>query len=549
MALRLPIVAALLWPGAAFATTFEFDIVNNSSDTWSEGVVVVLPAPNALVSLGHSPQPSDPNAAAYTFGHDTCDPGGVDDTGDAALLIQRTSALTEGINAWVVPSLSPGQATTVQIDASPGEVMSFEAWVQGSDDDVVLMHAIGDYSDTTIDLFNQADLPLFHARFDIGGYDLNARNTSNGAGPSCASDCPASGANCNVAPHNSTTGIEAGGDQPAPDEPELGVFPGYALSPVPGTFYQNGIGSPTVVRRNLHDDYVMFFETNTGTADNCPVGTWGIGVATSPDGWNWTVRGNAPVVPPRAGTYFSCVAAHPTAVLDEGGTHIHLWFKGEQGNDCDTENPPTWGCDRYTGVGYAAMNGNNLTAPPVTHNAEPIQMGDVFGFPSVTRIDGTWTMLLQKYPNFYKATAPAPEGPWTLDAEPTMEIGITPWSATELFNPSLICETDTDPTVFPYTNWFGGRTRSSQWGPITDGGMGKAISADAQTWFLGATPFSIANDDDWRHWDSVRVGTDYLVWYSQKDPSGKNNVGLAGTVDQWDDTAISTRICPQPGWW
>ncbi len=532
---------------AAQAADFSFDITNNSSRPWSEGVVAVMPeagSPNALLTVGSTPESGD-EFDTYTFIDTTCDPGGEDD-GDAALLISNWG-LTLGVDAWIVPALAPGSSTTMNISASPGEVLSFVAAVSESGDDMVMMHAVGDPADQTVDLFNNVGLPLFNVRFDIKGYDANSTDPDDGDGPSCYPDCAVIGNSCYVALGNGTIGPSAGQRQTLPAEPDFGIFPGWSLSPT--GWYANGVGSPTVIRRANHNDYIMFFESQLASSDAaCPAGLWGIGIATSTNGWDWNV-GDIPVVTPTPGTYYRCVAAHPNVIIDDNGTDVHLYFKAEQGLDaCDTTTP-AWGCERYAGVGYRMLDGN--TGMTVTESAEPIvSQGQVFGFPSVIKVNGTYNMMLATYPSFYLATASAPGGPWTAQPNPVLQPGVTSWAATEVYNPSLVCEGDDSPLpMFEYNNFFGGRTTTELWGPISDGGVGQAISSNGTNWFLGTTPFTFSDDTSWRHWEAVRAGSEYLLYFSEKDAQGRNNIGLAATVDDWDEADIATDICPQPAWW
>jgi len=533
---------------ASWAADFSFDITNNSGSDWNAGVVAVMPeagSPNALISMGPTPITS-PEDHTYSYADSSCDPGGEDD-GDAALLIQRWG-LTEGVDAWIVPPLMSGETTTMDISAQPGQVMSMVARVDLSDDDLVIAHSVEDLMDSTIDLFNEAGLPLFSVRFDISGFDANATDLFDGDGASCIPDCPVDPAlDCYVALGNGTTGAKAGGSQSPAAEPDFGVFPGWALEPQ--DWYANGVGSPSVINRKLHGEgYIMLFETRLAQTDPaCPVGMWGIGLAESTNGWDWTVQ-PSPLIAPTPGTFHSCVAAHPELVLDEHGTDLHVFFKGEQGTDaCDAASPP-WGCGRYTGVGYVKIDGN--TGQFLEQPVHPIVAeSEVFGYPSVVTIDGEWQMLLATYPEFYRASASAPEGPWTVDPVPVIQPGVTAWSQSEVFNPSMVCEGDQALPVYTLRNFFGGRSANGLWGPILEAGLGEAISITGRTWFISASPFGFNAEGSWRHWDAVRVQSEILIWYSEQGVDGRNHIGLAASTDQWSAADISTAHCPQPTWW
>ena len=318
------------------------------------------------------------------------------------------------------------------------------------------------------------------------------------------------------------------------------------LAPQAGTYTENGIGSPTVVFREKHSDYVMFFESRIANADtNCSVGTWGISWATSPDGFNWTV---APTqqFPNTAGTYYECVAAHPYAVMDDNGDDIHLWFKGEQGTAACDAGVKAWGCQQYTGVGYAKFdqNLNFVLASPSPVLLETLK----FGIPAVVRKDDTWYMMVARYPSFYLATSTAPDSGWSLanGGAPVMQPGVTTWAQDELFNPAMVCDDRPD---FPFTTWFGVRNYATTWPVIDAGGWGNAISNDSLFWFLGSvSAFSWTGNEKWRHWDAIKAGEDTLVWFSEKQ-NGINHVGFASTTPNWNKADLQTRLCPATDRW
>lgn len=218
-AARVLAAAVVLSASSAWAdTTFTITITNNSSQTWTDGVLAILPeasSPNALLSVGGVPISGDQfDTQAYV--HSTCDPRGEDD-GNAATLIARWDPLTSGVNAHIVSSLGPGADATVTFTANPGDVLSFVARVSGATDDAVMMHAVGDTSDTTIDLFDGDGLPVPAVLFNIGGYDVESASSGSGTGPACSgASCPWSSATCFVAYGNGTTGGTAGGAQATP---------------------------------------------------------------------------------------------------------------------------------------------------------------------------------------------------------------------------------------------------------------------------------------------------------------------------------------------
>lgn len=217
-ATRLLAAAVVLSASSAWAdTTFTITITNNSSRTWTQGVLAILPessSPNALLNVGGVPVGGD-QLDTQSYVHTTCDPRGEDD-GNAATLIARWDPLTDGVNAHIVPSLAPAGSATVTFTANPGDVLSFVARVSGSTDDAVMMHAVGAPSDTTIDLFDGDGLPVPAVLFNIGGYDVASTNAASGTASDCSGSCPWSSATCFVAYGNGTTGGTAGGAQATP---------------------------------------------------------------------------------------------------------------------------------------------------------------------------------------------------------------------------------------------------------------------------------------------------------------------------------------------
>jgi hypothetical protein len=339
---------------------------------------------------------------------------------------------------------------------------------------------------------------------------------------------------------------------------ELTLHPGWLLEPQAGTFYENGIGSPTVAYDPDQDLWVMYFETQYGPIEaggDCRQGRWGIGRATSPDGLNWTID-PAMVIEPQADTFYECIAAHPTVVYD--GDTWRVWFKAHQTNTvCDGEDVPDWGCGVITGVGQAESS-DGIT---FTVTEEPIINLGTFGFPTVARVDGNWRMLLaysNAADNIYELWQSVSTNGGDTWSTPTFVLGpgFATWVEDEIYNPAMTCDDDGD---FRYTLWAGGRDTESLGGPPTvqTAGIGRVFSDDAVSWLWDGTeplllwdlapePPAVA-DRDWRHWDVLRVGDEFLLFYSEKDPSGRNRVGLAYTYDAeqttLDEAAIGNRIC------
>lgn len=325
------------------------------------------------------------------------------------------------------------------------------------------------------------------------------------------------------------------------------VHDGWLLEPVPGTFYENGIGAPTVAYDPGADEWVMYFETRfpEEAKPGCP-SEWGIGRATSPDGLSWTVDPD-PIIEPVDDSYYGCVVAHPVTIFD--GQTWHLWFKAQQEDDAcdDTAVIPPWGCDRVTGVGYAtSSDGIDFILEP-----EPVVNVSTFGFPTVARIDGVFHLFLaysdQANSIYEMWQSTSVDGGLSWSA-PTFVLGpgTALWFEDEVYNPSLVCE---DTGLYPYTLFFGGRDTEA--GSLVTAGFGRAFSANSVDWFLSANnPFfewEAVVDKDWRHWDAMRIDDDYLVFFSQKNDEEKNRVGVAysyvGQQTSFDEAGISNRIC------
>ncbi|MCB9684396.1 MAG: M4 family metallopeptidase [Alphaproteobacteria bacterium] len=320
----------------------------------------------------------------------------------------------------------------------------------------------------------------------------------------------------------------------------VGVDPWVLL---PQGWASSGVGAPSVVYRKPTGQMVMAFESMTeAPSADCPNGKWSIGLATSTTGRDFTMLGT-PALAPVGGTWRSCVVAHPTLMVDETGTGYDLWFKAEQ-------DDTTCGGDAaclYSGIGYAHVSGDFTT---VTVASTPVvTTSQVMGYPSVVNVSGTYTMMLQSHPDLYVATADVPEGPWTLDPTPVTSIGVTSWAADEVFNPALVCEFDTLPNTFPYSDYFGGRQRDGTWGDVLDGGVGHAVSQDGTSWQLSvATLYAFVGNERWRHWSALRHGSGVVFYYSET-VGGANRIGVKTKLTSWSKTGLSPRTCPRPAWW
>ncbi len=173
---------------------------------------------------------------------------------------------------------------------------------------------------------------------------------------------------------------------------------------------------------------------------------------------------------------------------------------------------------------------------------EPVLAMSTYGYPTVTRIAGTYHMLLAKVPDFFHASSANGKN-WQLDPNPVMSPGVTLWAPNELYNPALVCHDDSN---YGYENFFGGREMSG-W-QVAGGGWGNAISGNWTNWFIAANAyFEFEGEEMWRHWDVVRIGSDYLAYFSEKDEQGRNRIGIAYTqpTPTWDPDLTHPRICDE----
>lgn len=334
----------------------------------------------------------------------------------------------------------------------------------------------------------------------------------------------------------------------APGDLSFHPTPVLTRAAVPWT--SGGVGSPAIAWDSTQNRYLMVFETQITTNAICPQGVWGLGGAVSDDGYTWTVSGSPILEPtPGDGTYFDCVAAHPTIIYDEGRRAAFVWFKAEQNNTLTCTGgagDPSWGCEQYTGVGRARIQFNAFGGiQNVATTAEPdLPLSGNFGFPKVVQVGTTSYMMLSQKPDVYMATG-GPLGPsdpnWALVAGPVLEHNTALWTEDELWNPALACTN----SAFPFTSFVGGR-QIGHGGTILTAGFGEALSPNGIQWLLGITPIvSWAGDSDWRHWDVTRTNAgDWILYYSSKDVSGFNEVYVAATDLAWDPTDTYTKICP-----
>lgn len=305
----------------------------------------------------------------------------------------------------------------------------------------------------------------------------------------------------------------------------------------------NGTGAPSVVFDTTRNRWIMVYEVRLAATDpQCPVGRWAIGLASSTNGLTWTPLANALVNPGATGTYYSCVAAHPTAVYAADTDSLWILFKSEQRLDACASSTPAWGCARYTGVGRARVRfnpGGSVRSTTVL-TTPAMEVGVDMGFPKFTQRAGINYLGVTLRPDAYLASS-ATLRDFSLSAEPVLSPGLVPWGQDEIFNFSLVCEDD---PAFPLSGYPGGRNLDLF--AITDAGMGKAITSDFASWFLGAdTYFTWADDNAFRHWEVLRTTTgEYYMYFSEKDSSGNPRIRAATTGITWPSGNPYSKICP-----
>jgi hypothetical protein len=180
--------------------------------------------------------------------------------------------------------------------------------------------------------------------------------------------------------------------------------------------------------------------------------------------------------------------------------------------------------------------------PTVTADAVALQLNQTFGYPSVAKLGSEYVMLLQMYPNLYRASGATPDAFPTFDSvTPVLSTTQATWARTEVFDPSLYC----DPGApFEYGTWVGGRKLSR--GLLQESGASDAVSTDGLAWLLNLTPdFSWGTDlDQYRHLDVVAdAGGDLRMYYVNR-VGGVNQVHLKSTTNAWTPTDTQNRVCP-----
>jgi len=315
------------------------------------------------------------------------------------------------------------------------------------------------------------------------------------------------------------------------------------------------IGSPAVFRDEINALLFMFYETQLGPPTTaCPAGEWGIGLAifqSSIFGGSWEDLG--PVITPTPGTYYSCVAAHPT-VVNLGPPANQQWvvyFKAELDVASCIPNSD-YDCERYPGFGRFVFEDGNFAAstlptgggnigiyrytPP---DPSPVleDLPDESGYPSAVFADGQYRFVYAEKPDVYSTSGPfssglGPNTDFPSPTGPTVLASSTGsgWAESEMFSPGLLCTGSSTamPSTLAYDMYIGGRVFAS-YPTIADSSMG-LYEATSFTGPWAEDPSSpllsvSLGDNEIRHLDPQRDGGGLVaIYYSTPNGSGGNDI-------------------------
>lgn len=149
--------------------------------------------------------------------------------------------------------------------------------------------------------------------------------------------------------------------------------------------------------------------------------------------------------------------------------------------------------------------------------------------------DGSWVMFfwgvrapLERGADLFRATAPAPTGPWTADPEPVLEGTIGAWDGAGLDFPSVVHTPDGYLMVYAGSNL----------GAPNEGQFGVATSIDGAEWTKEPDPViepGFCGEFDSRSMAIPRlreVDDGYLLFYNGLDPDlSTAEVGVASSLD------------------
>jgi hypothetical protein len=331
------------------------------------------------------------------------------------------------------------------------------------------------------------------------------------------------------------------------------------LAPNPGiAFASSTISNPSVVWDSGRSRYLMFFESRTQTVNAaCPQGVWSVGMATSPDGVSWTMLSTQAV--PGGTSYFSCVAAHPTAIyrraFNERNSNVYVYFKAEQRNNVSCARPPSWGCQVNPGIGLATMcfdaSGNPYRCGTARTPVIPNTTANAMATPHVTQQDGAFRIAFAQTRNIYEATNTAFNTVFTVNPTPVLDraalFATIPWLDDEFFNPSAVCGDDLSGNQ-DLALFVGGR--DNNFGSTVTGGWGKAVSdRTVVSYVLDATPQQEwTGNNEWRHWEVRKLTNadgEYVVYYDERDGSGNNSIylGMTDPSLSWSSADFGGSVC------
>jgi len=316
------------------------------------------------------------------------------------------------------------------------------------------------------------------------------------------------------------------------------------------------VGSPSVVVHEAWDTnaelLLMVYETQYEAASAvCPAGRWGVGLAYRANGSNTRALNDAgPIVVPASGSYYSCVAAHPTIVeltnlpFSQGQTWL-VYFKAER--ECAVGDAA---CERYSGLGrmviqYDANSGSSynyfITAPDAT----PV-LADVaqdMGYPKAAFVGGQYRIAFSQYPDIYLASSFLVDD-FTVPAAPVVTAGApAAWGDDELLSPAILCEGSSSMKMYPV-----GRSWDVTPSMLTDVSVGGFQSSDFSTFTeINALPYlsTLAGDVEARHLhaSSSNNYAEYAMYFSSPNGTGGNSIRYADTAGfVWQDT--DSRRCP-----
>lgn len=325
----------------------------------------------------------------------------------------------------------------------------------------------------------------------------------------------------------------------------LGLFLVYAAAAAPTGFYDlglvltgagaftNGVGAPTVEWRGDTEEYVLYFESATD-AEEVPEGcanSFQIGRATSPDGVTWTFD-EAPVFTASAiaGTARECSVAQPAVLFD--GSQWNLFYSASK---LPNEGAPT---NAPSGIGWATSPDG--VAWTVQEEVLVPFVDTSIGLSSAVALNGVVYLEVAELPDIFQLSRAVGTSTWSAPVRVIDHLAVGEWSSHWVHGPSLVCD---EAAASPLAMLFGGDTEGT-----FERSLGWAESADGVTWVVPAGgPLAGGNLDysQLNHWDVLRSGAGYAVWYSRTDEeSGKKAVGVAVSDAQLG--APAPRACPDP---